>query len=122
MIVRRLVCWFESRRVLSTFVAAAYAAVIFVLSHQPVLPAPGFPFVDLIYHFTVYLGFGFVVFLAARSWGVKKWQIAFAVCVVYAFSDELHQVFVPGRVFSLNDIVFDLIGSVAGIRLYEKFV
>lgn len=41
----------------------------------------------------------------------------FALCVLYAFTDELHQFFVPGRAFQFRDILFDALGAAAGIGL-----
>ena len=40
---------------------------------------------------------------------------AFAVAVAYAASDELHQMFVPGRSCSIKDVLIDAIGAGAGI-------
>lgn len=42
---------------------------------------------------------------------------SFALCVFYAFADELHQFFVPGRAFQFRDILFDALGAAAGIGL-----
>ena len=41
------------------------------------------------------------------------WSIAF--CALYAVTDELHQLFVPGRFASAIDVGIDTIGSVLGI-------
>ena len=43
--------------------------------------------------------------------------LAGAVSLAYAFSDELHQLFVPGREGKLSDIGIDLIGIVLAIVL-----
>lgn len=42
---------------------------------------------------------------------------SFALCVFYAFADELHQYVVPGRAFQFRDILFDALGAAAGIGL-----
>lgn len=47
----------------------------------------------------------------------KKPQFAFLVCVVYAISDEIHQLFVPGRAGQLRDVMIDSSGSFVGIAL-----
>lgn len=44
-----------------------------------------------------------------------------AVCVVYAASDELHQLLVPGRSGEFGDILLDSLGALAGVLLYLRF-
>jgi len=39
---------------------------------------------------------------------------------LYALSDEIHQLFVPGRTFQLMDLVLDLLGGVIGLIIYER--
>lgn len=51
----------------------------------------------------------------------KYFLIAVAVCVVYAVSDEIHQLFVPGRGAQVTDVMIDSVGSVFGIGLYLLF-
>ena len=49
----------------------------------------------------------------------KKYFLwGFLFCVIYAVSDEIHQMFVPGRAAMLNDIVTDSTGAIVGILLY----
>ena len=43
--------------------------------------------------------------------------ISFIVCVLYASSDEFHQLFVPGRSGLVTDVLIDLIGVVLGLLL-----
>lgn len=52
-----------------------------------------------------------------RSGGRGRGALAasLAICVVYGISDEVHQIFVPGRVFQLEDIAMDAAGSALGI-------
>jgi VanZ family protein len=48
--------------------------------------------------------------------------IAFGVSAVYALSDEIHQLFVPGRAFQLSDLALDLFGSVLGVVTFAFFL
>ena len=43
---------------------------------------------------------------------------AAAVSVIYAFTDELHQYFVPGRSAELRDVAIDSAGVLIGVLLY----
>lgn len=45
--------------------------------------------------------------------------IAWALTVVYAASDELHQRFVPGRGASLDDVLLDALGAALALLLWE---
>ena len=47
----------------------------------------------------------------------REWIHAFALCLAWAASDELHQLFVPGRSGMVTDVVIDGAGSLAGIAL-----
>ena len=40
--------------------------------------------------------------------------------LVFAFSDEIHQLFVPGRAFQLIDLIIDFIGILFGVYLYKR--
>ena len=52
-------------------------------------------------------------FLAAGACGPMKERpyLALMLCVVYALTDEGHQVFVPGRTASLYDVALDSTGA-----------
>jgi len=38
----------------------------------------------------------------------------------YALSDEIHQLFVPGRAFQVFDLFIDFLGSLFGVFLYSR--
>jgi VanZ family protein len=44
--------------------------------------------------------------------------ISFSICLIYAISDETHQLFVPGRTFQLTDLLMDSSGSIVGIGVF----
>lgn len=71
-------------------------------------------------HFSVYALLGFLcMFAASRFIKFRRWQLltAFAVSVLYAVSDELHQLFVPGRSCEFRDVCIDAGGALLGILL-----
>ena len=51
----------------------------------------------------------------------KKYLLAFFICVIYAISDEIHQLFVPGRSGQVRDVLIDSAGSLLGIILVMAF-
>ncbi|MDN7241639.1 VanZ family protein [Planococcus sp. N028] len=72
-------------------------------------------------HFLIYLILGVLKINALKKSGVRKIQsIVFAlmICVLYAASDEFHQLFIPGRSGEVKDVLIDSAGAVAGIAIY----
>lgn len=49
----------------------------------------------------------------------KKIIIAILLCIIYATSDEIHQIFVPGRSCQVTDVIIDSMGSIMGVYLYK---
>ena len=42
------------------------------------------------------------------------------IAMLYALSDETHQLFVPGRAFQVIDLVVDFVGVLFGVYLYTR--
>lgn len=72
-------------------------------------------------HFSVYLVLGILVWRALTNskYKNKKFITALIICVIYAATDELHQLFVPGRGGQLKDVFIDSLGAFVGITLSE---
>lgn len=78
-------------------------------------------------HGVVFFVLGMLVQNAVRqsgARGVKAVAATLAVCVLFGITDEIHQIFVPGRAFEVSDLVLDTAGSALGIgvilALYRK--
>ncbi|MGD7052915.1 VanZ family protein [Sutcliffiella horikoshii] len=72
-------------------------------------------------HFFAYLLLAILTLNAVRRSGGRGWismGVAFIVSVLYAISDEVHQLFVPGRSGQVSDVLLDSTGALAGIALY----
>ena len=95
-----------------------WAAVIFAFSSIPSL-GTGLGTWDLVLrklaHTAEYAVLGA---LLLRATGQAR--IAFALAVLYAVSDELHQTFVAGRHGSPVDVVIDAVGVAVGIVLFQS--
>lgn len=69
-------------------------------------------------HFTIYAIMGLLCFNALfNTYGrteKKYWIIAIIICFLYAISDEIHQIFVPGRACMVKDVVIDTLGASLG--------
>ena len=71
-------------------------------------------------HMTEYAILGFLFVGSVRSEKQRyKFSIftAYAIAVLYAVSDEIHQFFVPGRACMLKDIGFDALGAAVGVAI-----
>ena len=69
-------------------------------------------------HVSEFFILGILVINLISKYNVKySYLISFIVCVLYASSDEFHQLFVPGRSGQVTDIFIDLIGVVLGLLL-----
>ncbi len=81
-------------------------------------------------HFFCYLVLGFLLNHALQNKKtntVKYMLTALSICILYAISDEIHQLFIPGRGGQIKDIIIDTSGSIIGIifhyilsKLYEN--
>lgn len=61
------------------------------------------------------LTYGSMYFTVAGKW--KRPLFAFVLGGLYALSDEIHQIFVPGRAYQLSDVAIDCLGVAIGIAL-----
>lgn len=76
-------------------------------------------------HFIVYLILGILVANAfeksKRTFNKKIFLYSFFICVLYAATDEFHQLFVSGRGGQLKDVLIDSSGSFSGLIMYSIF-
>ena len=71
-------------------------------------------------HITEFFILGILVFLTLKEFGCKNIYIMILLCFLYACSDEIHQLFVPGRDGNIIDILIDTFGSSLAILLLNK--
>jgi VanZ family protein len=70
-------------------------------------------------HFTEYMILFFLLFYALRGgivWKTARWWALLGV-FLYASSDEIHQLFIPGRVGDALDVMIDTCGGMMGVLL-----
>ena len=73
-------------------------------------------------HFSLYLGLGILIYLNVKD--VKKINpiiISLIFCILYACSDEIHQMFINERTAKVLDVLIDTTGSLTGILLIYLF-
>lgn len=72
-------------------------------------------------HFSIYLLLGLAAsmftFTLEKIKRFYHYLISAAVALLYAISDEIHQLYVPGRAGTLIDVLIDFSGTVTGLML-----
>lgn len=141
----------QIHQLMSWTLVGLWMAVIFYLSHQPaeasselssgithliiqtiqwVLPFGELNMDSLHFyvrkgaHFFAYFTLGLLVVHAlftSRQRGFRGMTLALMICVIYAISDEVHQLFIPGRSGEVTDVIIDSAGASVGIMLYGIF-
>lgn len=136
------------RKVISWILVILWMVLIFYLSHQPAIESNNLStgiterIVAIIErvtsdidfdisnfnhivrknaHFFAYLILGVLVSNALKNNEIKGSKgiiIVLTICILYAISDEIHQLFIPGRAGQVRDVIIDSAGAVVGISGY----
>lgn len=75
-------------------------------------------------HFLEYFILGLLLILALKSDIPNKevlYYSAIIICIIYAASDEVHQLFVEGRNGNIKDVIIDSCGSISSITCYYYY-
>ncbi len=91
------------------------------------LPDVGISFIDKMLHFVVFGIWGLTLtrgLIMTKSDFVHKYLmwIVFVAGMIFAFSDEWHQYFVPGRTSDVYDWIADISGVIIFSLLYKSFI
>ena len=63
-------------------------------------------------HFTLYFTLGILTFLVLKTNNLQKsFKYSLIFCIIFACSDEFHQLFIPGRSGQFIDILIDTSGA-----------
>jgi VanZ family protein len=103
-----------------------WAIIIFWLSTLSKLPYVKTPIIaaDKLAHITVYFIFCLLsrraLFFQISLPFLKKWSLvcAFILTCLYGYLDEVHQLFVPGRMYDYYDMLADAFGALLFIVLF----
>ena len=92
------------------------AGLIFYLSSIPQLATPPGPFSDKHFHFGSYALLATLLVRALASARLRNINARVAIAAVllatlYGVTDEIHQIFVPGRTAALDDLAADALGA-----------
>ncbi|GIN13584.1 hypothetical protein J26TS2_34510 [Shouchella clausii] len=139
----------RNKAILSWTATILWMATIFLLSHQPATDssqlslgvldfllqslsaiAPQIEMhADVLHtvvrkcaHFGAYFILGILMLNGLRQVGSKgagAAVLALCICFLYAVTDEIHQLFIPGRSGQFTDVLIDTAGAAAGIGIFS---
>lgn len=111
-----MISWLEKKRYAAIILTLLIALEIFYFSSISGISYPhqeGIGFIPIVYHLAVFFLFNFFLLISIK--GNKKIKISYVIIalggsIIYALSDEFHQIFIPFRNPSIQDILTDTIG------------
>jgi VanZ family protein len=104
-----------------------YMALIYYSSSlseiKPIIP---WPYTDKLVHAVEYGIFSVLIYFALRSTFLISsrsiFMLAFSLTLIYGLSDEIHQLYVPGRNCSGRDLLADGVGSYLSLMVIRYFL
>jgi VanZ family protein len=111
------------RRVVTWGPAILYLGLIYYVSAQPQVGWAA-PYPDKLLHVSEYLVLA-VLLARALNNGIRRpvpmarLLLAWALCSGYAVTDEIHQIFVPGRSPDARDALADACGAALGLLMLQ---
>lgn len=98
-----------------------YMAAIFYFSSMSMPPSTGisFRFFDKVEHAFEYFLLSMLLLRMFKHYLAKHpYALSIAVSALYGVSDEVHQFFVPGRVFAVSDMIANAAGASVILAFY----
>ncbi len=119
-----MIFWFEKHSKLSWIITILIAVFIFFISSLSFKTAPvgGYGWRTTVYHFYVFFFLSVFLLISIIKGKTKKKNLVFLViilAIVYGITDEIHQIFVPGRTFAIYDILINCAGILFATYLYS---
>lgn len=118
-----MIFWFEKHNKLSWIITILIVGIIFYISSLSfeITPTGGFKWQTIIYHFYAFFFLTIFLLISLIKGKLKNKNLIFIgiiLAIFYGISDEIHQIFVPGRVCAISDVLIDSIGIFLAGYLY----
>jgi len=115
--------WLEGNSRIAWALTISYMLLIFLISSIPYPEQPEFlrdKHAPIVEHILEYSILGLLLLGSFRSTKRSEKQVAIlavSIGILYGISDEIHQLFVPGRYCEFIDVMADSLGSVIGVMV-----
>lgn len=118
-----MISFFEKNRQISFAITIIIAVLIFYISSLTFQSSGGGGYFSYIYHFTAfsYLSLFLLIFLTKGNFSRGMIVFGIIISVIYGISDEIHQYFVPGRMFSIKDMLINSVGIITTSLAYSYY-
>ena len=118
-----MIFWFEKHNKLSWIITILIAFFIFYISSLSFEFAPkgGFGWKTVTYHFYAFFFLSYFLLTSLIKGNLKNKNlllVSIIIAILYGISDEIHQIFVPGRAFTILDILTNSVGVLLAGYLY----
>lgn len=117
-----MIKWLEEKRTFAIILTVLMAIEIFYFSSITGIKGPSTRIdFSIIYHFVAFFLLNFFLLISVigqKEIKVKHIVIVLLISITYSILDEVHQLFVPGRVPDLFDILTDGAGIFSSMILY----
>lgn len=107
----------QSSSLSSGLTQQVYQRVVSNFPHFPISLSTFHVVIRKLAHFSIYFSLGFTIYFAMVNHHVASIPWSLLICVLYACSDEFHQLFVEGRAGLLSDVLIDSSGALLGILM-----
>ncbi|MBM3234243.1 VanZ family protein [Candidatus Pacearchaeota archaeon] len=110
-------------RIFSIIITIILAVIIFYVSSLSMPPSQETGIdLSIPYHILIFFYFSFFLFIASSSSKpkLKYFILTLIIALLYAASDEFHQLFVLNRTCSFSDFLIDSLGILASSLLFLK--
>lgn len=134
--------------IVAWFLVIAWMGTIFYLSHQPANTSSELssgitqivvgiietiiPFIEIdldVWHFLIRKSAHFIAYfllgifivhalIVSRMQVFQSGLLAIIISLLYAISDEIHQLYIPGRSGEVRDVIIDTLGASTGVLLF----
>lgn len=112
------------KKILSRWLpVAVWMVVIYYFSSRADLPSNRIDWLDFVIKKSAHVAeYAILTFLSFRAFGRSTPDYAILLSIFYAFTDETHQFFTPGRGPKLSDIMIDSVGiTIMSYLIVKKY-
>jgi VanZ family protein len=116
-----IINWFEKHSSASWLITIIIASTIFYLSSKTFQGTSTTSNLSIIYHFFAFFflaAFLLISLIKGKISNPLLFVFGIGLAIIYGISDEIHQYFVPGRHFSLFDILTNSTGILTASTIY----